>query len=363
MGLDLRRVSKVGTRLSTSQLVGYVSISAADNPQIEDTSDRERLASCIEVAEFEEILRAIVTLLENERDEDRVRLNREKPMNDLFEGLSAEDLVAEVIALSEEGAEASEAVPLLRAFSSSLDLARKTIQARFVYYSRLATVGTIAQMLVHEIRGRTTAFGSFLEFIRARLGPFKDKNIEEEFRCTDNAVNALERLADTFAPLASRSFSRRKRQSVLEEQISNCLTLHRAEIVKAHVRCHVPDSRTTVAVDPGELDAIILNLITNAVYWMADVPKESRVLEFRLTPINNKERVRVWVHDSGSGIDAEDLEKLFWPGVTQKPGGIGMGLTVASELVAAYGGRMSTKHPGTKGGASFAFDLPVRKQA
>ncbi|SPD74421.1 GHKL domain protein [uncultured Desulfobacterium sp.] len=362
LGLDLRRVSKVGTRLSTSQVVGYVSITAEDNPRIEDTSDRERLASCIEVAEFEEILKAVVALLENERDEDRIKPDRERPMDDLFAALSAEDLVAEVIALSDEGADASEAIPLLRAFSSSLDAARKTIQERFIYYSRLATVGTIAQMLVHEIRNRTTAFGSFLDFIKNRFGPFKDKDIEEEFRCTDNAVNALERLADTFAPLASRGFRRRKRQSILEDQIRDCLALHRGEIEKKYVRCNVPDSITAVAVDPGELDAIILNLVTNAVYWMGDVPKENRELEFRLIPINNGERVRVWIHDTGPGLNEEDVEKVFWPGVTRKPGGIGMGLTVASELVAAYGGRMSTKHPGTKGGASFAFDLPLRKQ-
>ena len=363
LGLDLRRVSKVGTRLSTSQLVGYVSISAEKNPKIEDTSDRERLAACIEVADFEEILKAVVAFLENERDDDRVKPDREKPMDDLFQGLSAEELVAEVIALSEEGAEASEAVPLLRAFSSSLDSARKTIQERFVYYSRLATVGTIAQMLVHEIRTRTTAFGSFIEFIKSRFGPFKDKEIEEEFRCTDSAVNALERLADTFAPLASRGFKRRKRQSVLENQIRDCLTLHRGEIEKKRVRCRVPESETIVAVDPGELDAIILNLVTNAVYWMGDVPKQDRELEFRLTPISEGQRVRVWVHDTGPGLDAEDIEKVFWPGVTRKPGGIGMGLTVASELVAAYGGRMSTKYPGAKGGASFAFDLPLRKRS
>ena len=362
LGLDLRRVSKVGTRLSTSQIVGYVSISAKHNPQIEDTSDRERLASCIEVTEFEEILKAVVALLENERGVDRVKPDREKPMNDLFDGLSAEELVAEVIALSEEGVEASETVPLLRAFSSSLDLARKTIQDRFVYYSRLATVGTIAQMLVHEIRNRTTVFGSFLEFIKNRFGPFKDKDIEEEFRSTDSAVDALERLADTFAPLASRGFRRRKRQSVLEDQIRNCLTLQRGEIKKKNIQCSVPDSATTVAVDPGELDAIILNLITNAIYWMGDVPKENRELEFLLTQISEGERVRMWINDTGPGLNAEDVERVFWPGVTRKPGGIGMGLTVASELVAAYGGRMSTKHPGKKGGASFAFDLPLRKQ-
>ncbi len=93
LGLDLRRISKVGTRLSTSQIVGYVSITTENNPQIKDTSDRERLASCIEVAEFEEILKAVVALLENERDEDRVKPHLEKPMNDLFEMMSAENFL------------------------------------------------------------------------------------------------------------------------------------------------------------------------------------------------------------------------------------------------------------------------------
>ena len=361
LGLDLRRISKVGTRLSTSQIVGYISISAEKNPLIEDTSDRERLASCIEVAEFEEILKAIVFLLENERDEDRVKPEREKSMDDLFEKLSVDEFSEEVMALSEEGAEIAKVIHPLRTFRDSHDSARKAIQKRFVYYSRLATVGTIAEMLVHEIRNRTIAFGSFMKFIQDRFGPFKEKAFKVEFRSGDRAVDALERLADTFAPLASRNFKRRKRESILEEQIRDCLTLHRGEIKRNHVRCRVPESKTKVAVDPGELDAIILNLVTNAVYWMKEVPKENRELKFSFTFINDGERVLVDVQDTGPGISMDDLEKVFWPGVTSKPGGIGMGLTVASELVAVYGGRMSTKYIGNNCGASFAFDLPLRK--
>ena len=280
LGLDLRRVSKVGTRMSTSQIVGYVSISAEDNPRIVDTSDRERLASCLEVAEFEEILKAVIGLLENERDEDRVKREKEKPMEDLFADLSAEKLVAEVTALADEGADATEAVPLLQNFSDSLDVARKTIQERFVYYSRMATVGTIAQMLVHEIRNRTTAFGSFLDFVKSRFGPFKDEVAREEYRSADDAVNTLERLADTFSPLASRAFRRRKRHSVLEERITECLALQHGDIERKHIKCHVPESETHVATDPGELDAILLNLITNAVYWLGEVPRTTENWSF-----------------------------------------------------------------------------------
>ena len=361
LGLDLRRVSRVGTRLSTSQLVGYVSISAEHNPNIGDTSDRERLVSTPEVAEFEGLLKFVISLLEIERDEDRIKRDREKPLKDLLGALTAEDMVSEVIALAEEGAEASQAVPILRAFSTSLDEARKAIQERFVFYSRMATVGTIAQMLVHEIRTRTTAFDDFLDVAKNRFGPFKDRDLDVEFRSAGNAVHALERLADTFAPLASRAFRRRLHHAVLEEGIRESLTLKRGNIKQMGIKCQVPDSETHIAVDPGELDAVLLNLIDNSIYWLSQVSKDKRELEFRFTLINERTRVRVWIHDTGPGLLEEDIGKIFLPGITRKPGGIGMGLTVASELVADYGGRMFVKQPGTNGGASFAFDLPLRK--
>jgi nitrogen-specific signal transduction histidine kinase len=52
-------------------------------------------------------------------------------------------------------------------------------------------------------------------------------------------------------------------------------------------------------------------------------------------------------------------EKIFWPGITFRSDGFGMGLTVASELVSQYGGRMTLIKPGKLGGATFRFDLPV----
>jgi len=178
-----------------------------------------------------------------------------------------------------------------------------------------------------------------------------------------DSVACLERLADTFAPLASRTFRRRRRDSVLEERIRSCLALAAGEIKRKGIVTACPEStQTRVAVDPGELDTILLNLINNATYWLDQAPKERR-LEFRLSSIMDGKHVRVFVHDSGPGVPKEDSERIFWPGVTGKPSGIGigMGLTVASELVAEYGGKMALRRPGTLGGASFCFDLPVKR--
>ena len=285
LGLDLRRVSNIGRRLSTSQLVGYVSITADDNPRIRDTSDRERLASCVEVSEFEAIIKAVVSLLEIERSEDRVQPDREKPMRDLFSQLTADPLIAEVSSLAADGAKASSVVPLIHAFSGSLATTRKTIEERFIYYSRLATIGTIAQMLVHEIRNRTIIIGSVLKFTRSRPALFLDKEEEEQIHAAQAAVDSLEGLADSFAPLASRTFRRGQRNSVLEDRIKGCLTMHRRDIRSKGIETTLPASQTIVCIDPGELDAIILNLVTNATYWMGEVPRGTRELEFVVEPL------------------------------------------------------------------------------
>ena len=358
LGLDLRRVSKVGTRLSTSQLVAHVAITAEGNPKIRDTSDRERLASSQEVFQFQEILRAIVGTLENERDEDRTKQNKEAPMKDLLGGVSAQDAMADVSRLAESGASAQRAMPVLAKLDRSLTAARKGIERRFAYYSRLATVGTIAHMLVHEIRNRTTAIGRFLRLFHAE--PRQNDQLMRAFRRASESVGALERLADVFAPLASRNFNRRRRTALLEERIGACLELQGQDLRSNYIRCSAPSSATAVAVDPGELDAVILNLITNAVYWLNEVPKDRRHLTFSISEGLDVGRVTVVVSDSGPGIADEDLERVFWPGVTRKPDGIGMGLTVASEIVAAYNGRMSTER--VEGGARFAFDLPCVSQ-
>lgn len=363
LGLDLRRIVWVGRRLSTNQIVGHVQITAVDNPRIRDTSDRERLVSCTEVTEFKGILKAIVSRLETNRSEDRETKVLERPMRSLFEELSAEGLLENVESLSAKNAQASEALPLVRAFKKSLEDKSQIIQKRFVYYSRLATVGSIAEMLIHEVRGRTTIFGSFIKFVQNKFLTSADTDVEVEIQHASDATDALDRLADTIAPLATRRFRRRLGKTILEDRIGRCIAVMQNEIKAKRVVCNRLTSITPVAVDPGELDTILLNLISNSLYWLSEVPKDQRRLEFEIEySVPNKQRVTVKVRDTGPGIAEEYLDKVFWPGVTLKPSGIGMGLTVASELVASYNGRMYTRDFGESSGAVFGFDLPLRSQ-
>jgi signal transduction histidine kinase len=361
LGLDQRRISRVGNRLGTSQIVGYVSISAANNKKIQDTSDREGLARNPAVFAFYEILKAIVAELETQRDEDRLKPGDEVKLQSLLDGVSASDLLDEVSSIAEEGGTAQEALVRVQGFSAKLELVRDALKTRLVHYSRLATVGTIAQMLVHEIRNRTTAIGYFLKSIRkGKWDTAEDDELRTQLALAENSVQALERLADTFAPLASRSFRRGRRDSILEDSIVRCTALLDGEIKKGNVKVDFPSSaQTRVGVDPGELDAIIINLLSNALNWALQDHGKPRV-EVGIRRTNSGERARVTISDSGPGVKKEDLEKIFLPGVTRKTGGIGMGLTVAAELVSEYGGRLGVESHGTLGGATFTFDLPLK---
>ena len=277
---------------------------------------------------------------------------------ELFANLSADELVAQTTALAQSGANASEIVKLVRDFDISLNQNRQAIETRFVYYSRLATVGSIAQMIIHEIRNRTTAIGTALTFFKQKFNdPTDRETVKHTFRA-EESVSALETLADRFSPLASRNFQRRRRNSELEGCIRQCLDIHEQELKAKRVECSVPDSTTTVEVDPGLLSTVIINLITNSIYWLENVPREERRLEFETELTSDGTRVVVYIHDTGPGLKDGDEEKILLPGVTRKPNGVGMGLTVASETVAAHGGDMVVIHPGIRGGASFKFDLP-----
>jgi signal transduction histidine kinase len=361
LGLDLRRVSKVGTRLSTSQIVGYVSITALENSGIEDTSNREGLARNPAVLAFQEILKATVSELESQRDEDRLRPSDRVELRNLLEGVSGDELVKEISAVVKEGGDTEELLTRVTEFNSRLEVLRDALKTRLVYYSRLATMGTIAQMLVHEIRNRTTSIGRFLRFARKELSDCADgEEFEAQISLTEASVDALEKLADTFAPLASRSFRRGRRDSIAEESISRCTSLLKGDIRREGVQLSPPlSTRTEVAVDPGELDTIILNLLQNSLYW---IPKggPSRELELTVRKRLNQQRAQITVSDSGSGVSQEDAERIFLPGVTNKPGGIGMGLTVAAELVSDYGGKLALVQPGKLGGATFTFDVPLK---
>jgi PAS domain S-box-containing protein len=114
-----------------------------------------------------------------------------------------------------------------------------------------------------------------------------------------------------------------------------------------------------VAGDPGRLQQVAWNLLTNAIKF---TPPGGRV-EVRLS--RRGEAVELRVRDTGAGIPPEFLPHVFErfrqadSSTTRAHGGLGLGLAIVRHLVEAHGGTVSAESPGPEQGSTFAVSLPL----
>jgi two-component system NtrC family sensor kinase len=141
----------------------------------------------------------------------------------------------------------------------------------------------------------------------------------------------------------------------IHELIGELLDLMRRELHFKRIRVQrdSPDPAATVCSDPDGLRQVLQNLISNAVAATpdgGDIAIGSRMERGRLI---------LTVIDSGTGIPAEELEKIFEPLYTTRPEGLGLGLTISRTIVERLGGTLSARNePGR--GAAFTVELPLK---
>jgi C4-dicarboxylate-specific signal transduction histidine kinase len=126
------------------------------------------------------------------------------------------------------------------------------------------------------------------------------------------------------------------------------------------VKVTLPQTETLVRLDSAEFEEVIVNLLQNSLYWLQHVPKTKREIGVsvkRSAPDN----VQVTFADSGPGVPAENREQIFEPYFSTKPDGVGLGLTIAGEIVSDYyGGTLELLDGGTRKGAAFRITLRKR---
>ena len=145
----------------------------------------------------------------------------------------------------------------------------------------------------------------------------------------------------------------------INEAIREVLEMVRAPIDKnrVSVRARLTAGLTSVWGDRVQLQQVILNLVLNAVEAMASVEERPRLLSIR-TEQKEDSGILIAVHDSGPGIDPENLPRVFEPFYTTKDSGLGMGLAICRSIISAHGGRLWAEADQPQG-TVFQFTLPV----
>ncbi|MEP6933580.1 MAG: ATP-binding protein [Nitrospirota bacterium] len=116
----------------------------------------------------------------------------------------------------------------------------------------------------------------------------------------------------------------------------------------------------TIMTDRHHVLQILVNVIANAKNSMVEYPANAHCLTVRiLLPTDRKESVRFEVTDTGGGITAENLPRLFTQGFTTRKAGHGLGLHSAAISTKNLGGTLRAQSAGEGRGATFMLDLPL----
>ncbi len=186
-------------------------------------------------------------------------------------------------------------------------------------------------------------------------------NVDEARATLNNIIFAGQRAAEIIESIRaiSKKEHRIRAPLSLNELIQEVLALVEAEL-QSHqiaVRTTLNETIPEVLADRVQLQQVMLNLVKNAIEAMSSVVDSSRVMHLK-TELDGSHNMVVTVQDSGTGIDPENIERIFNRFFTTKAAGMGMGLAICRSIVEAHNGRLWAE-AGVPQGSLFRISLPL----
>jgi two-component system NtrC family sensor kinase len=147
-----------------------------------------------------------------------------------------------------------------------------------------------------------------------------------------------------------------KKESEVNDLVQESVALTRKQAVFKDVNLtqQLSDNLPSIFLDRGQIQQSIINLIQNAIE--ATAPGGSITVTSRFERRNKN--IEIVIVDTGEGISAEDLDKIFDPFYTTKQEGTGLGLAITLGIIEQHGGTIEVASKKDKG-STFKIKLPI----
>ena len=232
-------------------------------------------------------------------------------------------------------------------------------RAELLHVSRVGKLAEFVSSLAHEINQPLMAIYSYAQAAQRMLAG-KEPKIGEILQYI---INDDQRAADVIQRLRSllkKSAPEMKPidiNSLINETVGLISTdaTVRGDLLKIELESSLP----FVSVDRVQIQQVLLNLISNSFDALENIQGVREILI--RTSRKDAETVIVAVKDSGCGISASNMPKIFTHFFTSKPDGLGMGLSICRSIVEAHGGRLYVENNSDRG-VTFYFTIPIGKK-
>lgn len=233
----------------------------------------------------------------------------------------------------------------------------RAMQNELVHAGKMAAFGQMSAGMVHELNQPLGALRTLSDNACVLLEKNRLADVHGNLLRMANLVDRLGRLTyqlKTFAYKNSQAREAIKLQDVLVN--AQFLVSERLRDNKVELQVTVEPADLAAWADDARLEQVLVNLLGNAVDAMSTAP--TRCLKVTAAAVDG-ERCAITVSDSGSGIRADILPRLFEPFITSKrPGaGLGLGLMISAHIVRELGGSLRAWNA-EGAGACFMIELP-----
>ena len=245
---------------------------------------------------------------------------------------------------------------------------QRKLQEQLMVSDRMASVGTLAAGVAHEINNPLAAILANLELVLSKFSKLTPQMPPEEVcEIRDDLGDALDaaiRVKNIVSDLRifSRSQEVRDGPVDIEPLLESTLRMayneirHRAKVVR--------DFQLVPPVKGNEsrLGQVLLNIIVNAAHAIEEGHADANEIRVK-TSIDESSKVVIEISDTGTGMPPKVLRKLFTPFFSTKPVGVGtgLGLVICHQIVNALGGSIEVESTVGKG-STFRILLPAGQE-
>lgn len=367
LGIDNKHAQAVFRSLGTRDIIGYVQISKAENPQLRDATNRQGLnEDTSEFEEFKSIIWKVLELLQSHIFE-RIKSDAEK-QGKVIEN-KVEDIRKDLFSFRKELPKMYDDISLpvekkqqvidktLQSFQTiernieQVDKANKQLSKRLVVMEKIVGTETILFDLLHAVKNKLDALEAMVYLVDVQA---KRNGIDFDKEKSASIVAEITRMVK--AALKRAAPARRKTENIILAHLLNSFVEEKRlvypdvditlkDVVYYRISCNVDGLRS--ALD---------NLFSNSI--KAVQVKQDKKIEISMKIENGM--LKVYVEDNGIGISDKDAPFIFNVSFTRTEG-TGIGLASSYQYMKEQGGDIAYAKNGELGGAIFILSFPLNR--
>lgn len=241
----------------------------------------------------------------------------------------------------------------------------KRLEQELYQAEKLASLGTLAAGMAHEIKNPLVAINTFLQLFPTK---FNDEQFREKFSgvVAEEAkrINEIVEQMLDFAQPRPVNY-----QSInIHKVLDGTLAFLSTELNKRSIRIvkNYADEARDIYADQDRLKQVFLNLFLNGIESMDGggtlTVNTSYNHQAKGGLISEGKELVIEIKDTGKGIPSDIMSKIFDPFFSTKENGTGLGLATVHRIIADHGGTIKAKETNPRKGACFSLHLPVNKE-